>query len=411
VRVLMASQFYPPVVGGQEQVVYNLSTVLARRGHDVSVATLQLSGPEYELDAGVRVHRMGGTLQRFDKLYRDAQRRHVPPAPDPQLVREFGRLIDREQPDVVHAHDWLVHSVLGVARRKHVPLVLSLHDYGLICANKRLDYRGGPCAGPALGKCMRCSIDSYGLKGVPVVVALRAGRSRTWAKVDRFLPVSEAVATLTGLRASGAPFTVLPNFVPDRVLQTDHAGERSSDLPSDGYVCFVGDVTRDKGVAVLLEAHRRLGHEPPLVLVGRPLLEAVQRPLPNVLVLGRRPHSFVLEALRRCGVAVVPSVCAETFSLAALEAMVMGRPVVASRVGGLADVVRDGETGVLTAPGDAGALADALAALLADPRRREELGASGRRRAEESYGEGVVVPMIERVYDEVIAASRVMKPL
>jgi glycosyltransferase involved in cell wall biosynthesis len=398
----MASQFYPPVIGGQEQVVRNLSHALVRRGHEVVVATLQMGGPAYEDDEGVRIHRIGGTFRRFDRLFTDPQRRHVPPIPDPEAVRALGRLIDRERPDVVHAHDWLVHSLVGFRRRKHVPIVLSLHDYSLVCANKRLIAFERPCDGPSLGKCVRCARNSYGVKGVPIAVALRAAQSRLRSNVDRFLPVSEAVATLCGVRTSGVSFTVVPNFVPDAWLAASSEEHDVAELPASDFICFVGDVTHDKGVHVLLEAHRRLGSNTPLVLIGRPILPAVGEPLSNVFVLGSRPHAFVREALRRCAVAVVPSVWAEPFSLAALEAMLVGRPVVASRTGGLADVVHDGETGFLIAPGDAAALAESLARLLADPILREQMGDNGQARAREVFGEGAVVPLVERVYREVV---------
>jgi glycosyltransferase involved in cell wall biosynthesis len=406
-RILMASQFYLPVVGGQEQAVANLSRALARRGHEVAIVTLRIGGPEYEVDSGVRIHRIGGTFQRIDRMFTDAERPHLPPAPDPEVVRALGRLVDQERPDVVHAHDWLVHSILGVRRRKHLPLVLSLHDHGLVCANKRLIRFGNPCDGPSLGKCIRCSVDVYGAKGVPIAVAVRAGRPRLLSGVDRFLPVSGAVATSSGLPANATPFTVVPNFMPDAPFDAHGEEEHCADLPQSDFICFVGDVTHDKGVHVLLEAHQRLGRQTPLVLVGRPLLPAARERLPNVSVLGSRPHAFVLEALRRCAVAVVPSICAETFSLAALEAMVAGRSVVASRIGGLVDLVLDGETGILTPPGDASALTDALARLLDDVSLRTRMGQHGRQRAEQMFSESAVVPRLEQIYREVVEQTNV----
>ncbi len=115
-----------------------------------------------------------------------------------------------------------------------------------------------------------------------------------------------------------------------------------------------------------------------------------------MIVLGPLPRAALLAAWQRCTVAVVPSLTPEAFGLVALEAMTAGRPVVAARSGGLPGVV--GDAGVLVAPGDVDGLRDALAALLADPARRAELGAAAAARAEQ-FTAGRVVPQLEAAYD------------
>jgi glycosyltransferase involved in cell wall biosynthesis len=101
---------------------------------------------------------------------------------------------------------------------------------------------------------------------------------------------------------------------------------------------------------------------------------------------------------------IVPSLVPETFGMVALEAMTMGRPVVAARLGGLSELVVDGETGMLVPPGHAPALRDAIAALLGDPSRREAMGRAGRERAA-SYSAREIVPRVERVYRLLTAAG------
>ena len=81
-RILMLSQFYPPVLGGEEQHVRALSAALAARGHEVAVATLWRKGlPEIEQEGRVRVYRERGTLQRLPWLYQETERQHTPPLP------------------------------------------------------------------------------------------------------------------------------------------------------------------------------------------------------------------------------------------------------------------------------------------------------------------------------------------
>ncbi|HET9729809.1 MAG TPA: glycosyltransferase, partial [Acidimicrobiia bacterium] len=212
-RVLMVSQFYPPTVGGQEQVVRNMSAALARRGHEVSVATFDNAAAAV-CDPGVTVHTMPNFWARFAGQFADAQRPHTPPAPDPTFARAFAALIARERPDVIHTHDWLVHSSIRARTHGRIPLVLSLHDYGWVCANKRLMRDGSVCSGPGLAKCVACAARFYGPKGILVAGALAARHRRVRAAVDHVLPVSSEVARRSGLRAGIDMYTVLPNFLP-----------------------------------------------------------------------------------------------------------------------------------------------------------------------------------------------------
>ena len=198
------------------------------------------------------------------------------------------------------------------------------------------------------------------------------------AAIDVLLPVSQAVAEGNGLVGGTLPYQVIPNFVPDALVT--NAGDVEpylAQLPAGDFLLFVGDLSRDKGLHILLDAYAQLRDAPPLVLIGRRCQDTPAEFPPNVLCLNSWPHEAVMAAWRRCSIALAPSVWAEPFGLVALEAMVSGRPVIASQIGGLADTVIDGETGRLVPPGDSSALADALRQLLADRAVRERHGSSG----------------------------------
>jgi glycosyltransferase involved in cell wall biosynthesis len=399
----MVSQFAAPVVGGQERAVENLLRGLADRGHDVALATFPIPGADVEPRRGITVHPVRGLLQRSGRLYADPRRRHAPPFPDPAAVRELHRIVERTRPDVVHAHDWLAHSLVAVRRRSGVPMVLTIHDHGLVCATKRLVRRDRPCSGPAPAKCAACASSHYGaLVGPPVAATLRARRAALRRAVDRFLPVSDAVARSSWRAMDPARVTVVPNFLPDDFASRDEHVEVPPALPDGGFLLYVGDASRDKGADVLLAAYRRLGAAPPLVFVGRPLIPMLATPPPGVIVFGPQPHEVAREAMRRARLVVVPSISPETFGLAALEPMAFGRPVVASSIGALGDLVHDAETGLLVPPGDAAMLAAAVQSLLDDPARCERLGDAARRRASD-FTASSVLPRLEQVYAEVTA--------
>ena len=123
---------------------------------------------------------------------------------------------------------------------------------------------------------------------------------------------------------------------------------RWANLPRKPFFLFVGSLSRIKGIPQLLEAYRQLPPDrPPLVLIGyrgsERLPELEQLPT-GAHLIEDQPHEVVMAAWRRSIAAVVPSVCVEAFGMVALEAMTQGRPVIASRSGGLAEVVVDGKT-------------------------------------------------------------------
>jgi len=405
VRILMLTQFYQPIIGGEEQIVKDLSSELAQRGHQVAVATLWHEGSqEYEIDQGVRIFRIHSTTQRATWLYTDAQRRHAPPWPDPEATWALRRVFAQVKPEIVHAHNWLMYSFLPFKLQSRARLVLSLHDYSLSCSKRRLVYRGSPCSGPGFSKCLACAREHYGLaKGTPTALGHRLMGSMVRFAVDMFLPVSKAVAIGNGLVGSSLPYQVIPNFMPD-VLDEDRVATEAytTQLPDGNFVLFVGDLSRDKGIHILLNAYADLKNAPPLVLIGRRCQDTPVEFPPNVIFLNSWPHAAVLAAWRRCSIAVAPSVWPEPFGVVVLEAMAAGRPVIASHIGGLSDVVVDAQTGLLVPPGDPAALQQALERLLADQDLREQLGQAGQRRVEQ-FRAAAVIPRIEQIYRMVMA--------
>lgn len=211
---------------------------------------------------------------------------------------------------------------------------------------------------------------------------------------------------------AGAKVRLVPNGVDlKRFAPRPPSGAVRASLgvpPSAPVALSIGRHVPEKGYRHLVDAAARLERARPgvhWVLVGdgegRGELEAQARRLG----LASRVHftgwrDDVADVLALADVFVLPSE-SEGFGRVLVEAMAMGRPVVATEVGGVPDVVVAGETGLLVRPTDPVALADAVQALLADPARAARLGAAGRARAESTFSLGAHVDAVERVYDEV----------
>jgi glycosyltransferase involved in cell wall biosynthesis len=400
----MTSQFYPPAPGGQQQHVRNLSRALAARGHRVSVAILEPPADQPPAnDAGVEIHCLRMSVHRVDRLF-SSSRRFAPPLPDPEAAAALHRIIRIERPDVIHAHDWLSRSVVPSVVREGRPLVVTLHDYSLICPQKRLVHRGAPCSGPRAGKCLACASAHYGrFKGPPTTLGNWIGSRSEEQVASMYIAVSQAVADGNRLERRGLPFRVIPNFVADDVGALPEVDEPAlTRLPDCGFLLFVGDIAHDKGVDTLFEAYRKLDDPPPLVLIGPRFLPLENVPR-RVLCLGIVSPATVMAAWRRSLAGVVPSIVPDSCPTVVIEAMAVGRPVVGTRNGGIPDVIDDGRTGILVPHSDPAALAGALERLLRSPKLRRQMGDAARLKFEQ-FAASRVVPRIEDVYGETVSA-------
>ena len=378
----------------------------------MAVATLWAEGlAAQEDDAGVTVYRLRSSAQRASWLFSSPQRPWAPPFPDPEITWGLRRVIAQEQPQIVHGHDWLARSFLPLRRWSHgrfgSRFVTSLHYYTLTCAKKNL-MRGNlphsaPCSGPGLGKCLACAGAHYGrAKGTATVLANWQMAAAERSAADQVVSVSQATAMGNGLDATHTRQTVAPNFLPTPAPADEAAlAPYMAQLPEGDFLLFVGDLRPMKGLDVLLAAYAKLVDAPPLVLIGKAWPDTPADLPPNTHVLKHWPNFAVMAAWRRSLIGVVPSVWAEPFGIVVIEAMAGGSPVVASRIGGIPEIVVDGETGFLVPPGNADALGAALARLLGDRELCARMGAAAQQRAGD-YAAAAVVPQIEAIYQQLL---------
>jgi glycosyltransferase involved in cell wall biosynthesis len=412
-RILLLAQFFPPDVGGEENHVFNLANTLAKRGHEVAVATQRMADvPDQEtLASGVRLYRFATAAMRLPGVY-STSRTHHPPLPDPLGVRELARITRQERPHVVHAHNWIVNSAIALRRSSptgpHFGLVLTLHDFSHVCATKRLMRMGSACEGPTVARCLPCATANYGPAVGPLTVAatalMRPWKNRT---IDHVVCVSRAVAS--GNRIPRGPdISVIPNFVLDELV-VGRAGDAAESgtgdippgLPKEKFLLFVGELSRDKGLPTLLRAYESLGGKrPPLLLVGRRMPDTPTHLPDGAQMCGEWPHDHVMAAFRRCLFSVLPSTCLDACPTTVLEAMASGCPVVATTTGGIVDMIADGDNGLLVPPGDEYKLAEAMARLLTDADLRARLSTGTHERVRR-FTASAVADRLEAVYARV----------
>lgn len=407
-RILQVSDTYPPDSGGLEMVVSTLAAEWAARGHESHVATLASRGrADAERVDGVSIHRLTGFTQSLSAIAGTGPHQLHPTAPDPKLVRRLQHLVDWLDPDVIHVHGWILHSVLSV--RRTAPLVVTAHDYGLTCSLKTLIRQGNfdePCSGPTLRGCLACASDFYGpVKGVPLVLGLAASQRRL-ADIDALIAVSEVVAATLPEELSSRVEVIAPT-----VQLPEHAhGRARPDGAPDRYIAFVGASGPHKGLSLLADALDQVRasaieapEESARGLGELGLIAVTPEPLPPELAarVDHRvglPRQEVLAVIEHASACVVPSRWAEPFGLVPVEAMALGTPVVVSDAGALPHVV--GRAGIVSARTPA-AMADAIRAAM---KSSESTQQRGRQRAAE-FSPPLIADRVEATYRRLIESA------
>jgi glycosyltransferase involved in cell wall biosynthesis len=319
--------------------------------------------------------------------------------------RRIRRLIASELPDVVHVHNTfplISPSILGACRDAEVPVVVTLHNFRLVCANAFLFREGKPCelcvgSGPWSGVVHACYRGSR-LSTLPVALSIQAHRSLgTWSRgVARFIALSRFARER--LVAGGLPadrLVVKPNFVPDPLQQRASEGE---------FFLYLGRLSDEKGVDLLASAwSEALGK---LIVVGdgpaRTALErAFSRHGGSVMMTGGLPRSECMRLLLRARALVMPSRWYEGFPMVVPESYARGVPVIGPGHGSFPEIVEHERSGLLFRPGDAPSLADAMGSLLG-PGVSEKMGRRARAIYEERYTAERNLDRLTQIYTEAI---------
>lgn len=398
-RILLCSGLYPPhVMGGAERLVHQLDVELVRRGHAVRVLT---TAPYYGSSSlwGSMGREQGVLVDRFYP----ANVYHLPDFRQyGTLSRSFWQLVDlwnphvwlktrwvirTWRPDVVHTHHLagLSAAPITAAVGAGVPVVATLHDHALFCVYgilRRPD--GSTCPEP----CRRCT-------------ALRAANRRMTAGVTNIVGPSAYIVDQHRRRHffSKAGEHVIPNGIKDLPpFPWTRRGRAGRGL----HAVFIGQLAEYKGVHVLLRALQLLRDPDVRISIAGdgPLLDQCRQIAAvdgRLRVLGRIGPTERTHLLMAADALVLPSTCPECLPTVIAEAQMAGLPVIATCLGGIGEMVKHGENGLLVEAGDALALAEALEWLGTDDALWERC-AMGARQAAGRYDFDRFVSRIEAVY-------------
>ena len=216
---MLIADHYPPIyLGGGETHLESLAINLQERGYEVIVFTLAHAGlRNFEVKKGIDVYRYGGLYQKISFLFGNPSIRLHPPIGDPLIMRRLKDLVKKERPDVLHVHSsggWIIYSVLPLKEKLGIPVVVTLHNFGLLCPVLTLTKDEKQCQDILTNKCISCGRQVYGNKSFLVYALLRLNRSQL-KRVDRFIAINPYQKKIfvgeTGLQ--DASVVVIPNGI------------------------------------------------------------------------------------------------------------------------------------------------------------------------------------------------------
>jgi glycosyltransferase involved in cell wall biosynthesis len=415
VRVLMVNAFHY-LKGGVERTYLDESRWLSEAGHQVAhfatrdprnlpSPTASHFAPPADYGEGASLWKQVGQMDRV-----------LWSAP---AARAIEGLLESVPVDLAHVHApsrYLTPSILRPLERRGVPIVMTLHDLKPWCTNRLMFARGAACERCKGGRhwhaaAVACVQGSRAKSAVAAVEAylhdaVQAYRAvRLWIAPSRFVVEKVREHGLDPARVRHVPHGVEVN---GNEAASESGPILTGDrMPTQPYVLYAGRLSEEKGVRLLPALAMRMTPTPVLVAGDGPLRPWLQRQADTVNNL--RLHGYLDGAsftrlLAGAGVVVIPSLFYETFCYAAAEALALARPVVASRIGAIPELIEHELTGLLVVPNDAHALAEASRRALDDP-AAQGWGNAGAQRVREVADPRRHLEALLAVYREALAGG------
>jgi glycosyltransferase involved in cell wall biosynthesis len=403
-KILIANNYYY-LRGGCERVMFNDMEALASRGVEVipfSAADSSNVPTEYSTDftTGADI-RATGLVKRIEAATEAIHCRRTAAA--------FAAVLDKTRPDVVHCHNIygrLSTSILGVARQRKIPVVLTVHDYKVVCPSYLMLRDGKPCSACVDGRYYRCATNKChkGQLAASVVYALEAYYARSsghYGAVSAFLCPSQFIAAL--LRESG--------IQGERVVYHPNSVNPDSYKPSyqGKYVLYAGRLSHEKGLPTFLKAVCGTGMPVRIAGTGpmEPNLREVAAQAGGSIVLeGHCEGERLSDLYRNAAFVVVPSEWYENAPMAVLESFAYGKPVIGTRIGGIPELITEGEHGYLVDVGAPERLRATIEGLWHDKGQQERMGRNARKLVETKFAQDARTASLLGIYENVSQSKK-----
>jgi glycosyltransferase involved in cell wall biosynthesis len=404
-KVVICNKFYKRF-GGPETVIQDSTRLLESDGHEVIPFSMSHpdNWPTKWSDYFVSQVNYHGKPSAFRQIGEAINIVYSREAKD-----KMERLLDTVKPDIVHAHNiyhQLSPSILGPMKKRGIPVVMSLHDYKLACPNMLFYVNGEICERCSGGKFYNAITHKcvFGSSAKSAVCALEMYVHRITQmylkNVDVFISPSQfLIDALERCGVHGKRMVHIPN-----VADID---TYSATYDNDGYILYFGKLTPEKGVRTLIRAVSQVPSAK-LVVAGTGSEADELKALAEETAPGRITFAGFLtgeklkQAIERCAFFVMPSVWYENCPCTILETFSAGKPIVASRIGGIPELIEENLDGMTFEPGNHEELAEKIAALLSNQTRMVAMGKAGREKMERNYSLTAHYARLLEIYRDLV---------
>jgi len=403
-KILLVNKFFF-IKGGAETVYFQERTMLKQAGVQVIDFSMQheknipsdyadyfISNVDYHQESNL----IGGLKTAVNFIHNS------------RACKKMQALLEKERPDIVHFHNiyhQMTPSLIKVARNFGCKTVLTAHDYKIVCPAYSMLREGKVCDACITGSVLNAF--RYKCQGGSASKSLLLSLEATWQYIAQNYQALDVIVSPSAF-LRGVLLRTLPDSRIDVIVNGVDDSHPVEDVSDDGYMLYFGRLSHEKGVATLLAAHQKMKNKTPLKIVGNgPLYDELVAQYPEAEFLGYVQQGDALNSLiQRARAVILPSECNENCSMAVLEAMSLGKPVIGSRIGGIPEQIRDGIEGILFEPGNAQDLANAMDTLADCQEKARNMGLQGRRRLSEVYSLNKHMDSLMTLYTELLSSPQ-----
>ncbi|MFC1709281.1 glycosyltransferase family 4 protein [Candidatus Omnitrophota bacterium] len=409
-KILLINTFFH-ICGGAEAYFFNLAELLKKHGHEV--VFFAMDHPK-NYETPFKKHFVSyfhsfkdasfvTKLKLFFRFFFPFEAR-----------RKIHQLIIDEKPDIVHIHQLfheISHAIIPEVKKFNIPIVMTLHGYSFICPNAELFDGFNLCEACKDGKFYKMVFKEciFASKIKTLIMMLYAilyfNILKVYKNIDLFISPSKSLVNLYKQNKSFSNIKILhlPYCLNEYSFSADS-------ISSEESIVYFGRLERVKGVDVLLRAVA--GLDVTLKIIGTGPFEEelkkiiAQEHISNVNFLGFLDHSCIQHEIAKSLFCVVPSIYYDNYPNAIMESFALGKPVIASRLGGMPELVQEGITGYLAEPGNIQDLKAKIKALIHDKNLIFSMGKTAREWVEEKLNPEHHYDVIIREYERLVQSKR-----
>lgn len=399
-RILLVNKFHY-LRGGSEKYYFELAQLLKSKGHTVGFFSMKHEENITTGDAEYFVEEIdlntGSKLKALDVIYSQENKRLMAKA-----LEEF-------KPDIVHINNFqrqLSASIIDAIKEKNIPIVMTAHDLNPICPASIMLYNGevcDDCITNGYAQCIKkkCVKDSTLKSTLGVMEKKYYDFHKVFRKIDCIISPSEFIKNqLVNGKLKYNEIVTLHNFV--------NESERNEYVLGD-YAFYLGRLSKEKGILNLIEAIGDIPDAKLLIAGDGPEREKIEAYISEhkldgrITLLGYQNQDSIHKYITNSRFVVIPSIWNENCPYSVLEAMEIGKPIVASRMGGIPELIADGENGYLYKADDINELKEKLTLLLNDDEKVNSFAQKSRELYESYYSPDSYYNELIKIYNKVMS--------